>query len=114
LLVLATIAIGLLSRQWRGIPLWMGDALYAIMMYFIIRFILVNRRHAIAAGISFDLCFLIEFSQLCQQPWIIALRHTLPGKLILGQGFLWSDLAAYLAGTLLGVTFDRILIKRYN
>jgi len=30
-------------------------------------------------------------------------RGTLPGRLVLGAGFLWSDLVCYTAGVLLGL-----------
>ena len=46
------------------------------------------------------LCFLLEFSQLYQVKWINNIRKTGPGKLVLGQGFLWSDLLAYSLGIL--------------
>ena len=41
-------------------------------------------------------------SQLYHAPWIDAIRDTLPGALVLGYGFLWSDLACYAAGVALG------------
>jgi hypothetical protein len=37
-------------------------------------------------------------SQLHHAPWIDAIRNTRPGALVLGYGFLWSDLACYVAG----------------
>src|SRR5207237_49913 len=44
----------------------------------------------------------IEVSQLYHAPWIDAIRRTLPGALVLGYGFLWSDLVCYAAGVALG------------
>ena len=47
------------------------------------------------------LCFGIEFSQLLSYEWLMQLRSTRMGALVLGQGFLWSDIVAYTAGVLL-------------
>lgn len=52
----------------------------------------------LVALLSLAVCYLVEFSQLYQAPWIITIRRTLPGRLVLGHGFLWSDLLAYTAG----------------
>ncbi len=54
--------------------------------------------------------FAIEFSQLYKALWINNLRHTLFGRLVLGEGFLWSDLVCYTVGIAIGVLID-ILLK---
>ncbi|MGC1717640.1 MAG: DUF2809 domain-containing protein [Isosphaeraceae bacterium] len=41
-------------------------------------------------------------------PWIDSIRQTTLGGLILGFGFLWSDLACYAVGVVLGVLVDVI------
>ena len=48
----------------------------------------------------------IEVSQLYHAPWIDAIRDTRPGALVLGDGFLWSDLACYAAGVALGAGIE--------
>jgi Protein of unknown function (DUF2809) len=48
----------------------------------------------------------IELSQLYHAPWIDSIRQTTLGGLILGFGFLWSDLACYAVGVGLGVMMD--------
>ncbi len=48
----------------------------------------------------------IEISQLYHDPWIDAIRQTTLGGLILGFGFLWSDLACYAVGVGLGVMIE--------
>src|ERR1017187_5265800 len=48
----------------------------------------------------------IEISQLYHAPWIDSIRQTTLGGLILGSGFLWSDLACYALGVGLGVMID--------
>ncbi|BES64364.1 DUF2809 domain-containing protein [Gottschalkiaceae bacterium SANA] len=95
-----TILLGLASRAITFVPLWIGDALYGILIFFMVKFIHVKKTNRTVAAMSLLLCYLIEFSQLYQAQWIKQIRRTIPGKLILGQGFLWSDLLAYTVGIL--------------
>jgi len=75
-----------------------GDTLYATMV-FVGLGILASRwsttRLAVTALAS---SCAIEVSQLYHEPWIDVIRNTRPGALVLGYGFLWSDLACYVAG----------------
>lgn len=111
ILVVFIIIIGLLSRLKDIIPLWIGDALYAAMMFFITRFIFPNKTSRFIFIASLCFCFLIEFSQLYQADWINKLRVTWPGHMILGQGFLWSDLIAYILGVAVGLVIDKAIKK---
>ncbi len=106
-IIIIIIIAGLLSRRIHGMPLWIGDTLYATMMYFMLRFVLLRKTVLFIAVLSLLICFVIEFSQLWLTPWLNQLRSTLPGKLILGQGFLWEDLLAYTLGTALGALMDK-------
>ena len=112
LLIIAIIAAGLLSRRISFIPAATGDALYALMMFFMVRFVLIGKRSIIIGIISLSICFVIEFSQLYQSGWINAIRATLPGRVLLGQGFLWTDLLAYLAGACAGLGIEQLLRKK--
>ena len=47
-------------------------------------------------------------------PWIDSIRQTTLGGLILGFGFLWSDLACYAAGVGLGVILELIVLAARN
>jgi hypothetical protein len=113
----ATIVAGLASRS-ESLGLvgvtgdYPGDALWALLVYLLLALAWPRwpcRKIAITAA-----CFAltIELSQLYHAPWINEIRHTLLGGLVLGQGFLWSDLACYAVGITLGVLFDRWLIAR--
>jgi hypothetical protein len=106
--VIIIIALGLLSRRIPAIPQWIGDVLWALMVYLIIRAILIAAPLKQVVFISLLFCFAIEFSQLYQAEWINNLRRTLPGRLILGQGFLWGDLLAYTLGVGLGYGLSQI------
>lgn len=111
-IIVIIIIAGLLSRRIHGMPLWIGDTLYATTMYFMLRFVLLCKTVLFIAILSLLICFVIEFSQLWQTPWLNQLRSTLPGKLILGQGFLWEDLLAYTLGAALGALMDKYFCGR--
>ncbi|MCJ8164628.1 DUF2809 domain-containing protein [Pontibacter sp. E15-1] len=112
LLLLLIIAAGLLSRKIAGIPLMAGDVLYAVMMYVLVSFFCAGSIVNVAM-MSICICFAIEISQLWRAPWLLALRQTTLGKLVLGQGFVWSDLAAYTLGVLLCIAVG-LVAKRYK
>ena len=99
LLVIVVIALGILSRKVTVIPLIVGDVLYAVMMFLLIKFLLIELRSWKVALISLSICYFIEISQLYQAPWINQIRNTTICALVLGHGFLWSDMIAYTIGT---------------
>lgn len=107
-LVCIVILLGLISRQLSFVPLFMGDLLWAVMMFFIVRFIFPERAPMLIVFISLTLCYAVEISQLYQAEWINSIRQTLPGRLILGQGFLWSDIVSYTLGILLALFFEQV------
>ncbi|WP_297334061.1 DUF2809 domain-containing protein [Flavobacterium sp.] len=88
-----------------------GDALYAVMMYFLIS-IIANKRPVFKAVIALTVCYAIELSQLYKAVWIEAIRQTMPGRLVLGSGFLYSDLLAYAIGTAFAFFIDCLLIDK--
>ena len=110
-LIVLTIVIGLLSRYFTVIPLFIGDVLWALMVYFIVRFLFISKRLKFAVLISLLFCYAIEFSQLYKAPWIDNLRHTLFGRLVLGEIFLWGDLLSYTLGIAIGILIDNLLLK---
>ena len=111
-LIIITIIAGLLSRHFAIIPLFIGDILWALMVYFIIRFIFIRKPVKLLVTGSLLFCYAIEFSQLYKAPWINDLRQTLFGRLVLGAGFLWSDLLCYTVGVAIGIWIDMSLNKR--
>lgn len=86
-----------------------GDALWAAMIYFGVRALFIRMLTMKALLISLGFCFVIECSQLYQAQWIINLRDTLFGGLILGKGFLYADLARYIVGAIAAYALDRLL-----
>ncbi|MFC4477743.1 DUF2809 domain-containing protein [Flavobacterium chungangensis] len=104
---LSIIFLGILSRKISFIPLWIGDFLYAVMIYFLVR-IFLPFKNAFAIGcLSLLICYGIEFLQLYQADWIVALRKTLFGRYVLGQGFLWEDILAYTFGIFVVFAFEK-------
>ncbi|GGB15021.1 ribosomal maturation YjgA family protein [Mucilaginibacter rubeus] len=114
ILTIATIIFGLLSRHFKFIPLFIGDILWAAMVYFIMRFLFISKPRMFTVVAALAFCFVIEFSQLYKAPWINDLRHTLFGRLVLGEGFLWGDLLCYVFGVGIGVGVDGLGLKNSN
>ena len=107
--IVVTIIIGLLSRQYAFIPLFIGDVLWATLVYFLFRFILVNKPVKTSVICSLLFSYAIEFSQLYTAPWIKRVRQTLFGKLVLGSVFCWGDLVSYTVGITIGLIIDRLV-----
>jgi hypothetical protein len=109
-----TLILGILSRKTTVVPLFIGDILYAVLIYFGFRFLIIKSEKSTSLLFSLLFCFGIEFLQLVQIDWLIAIRKTTLGHYILGQGFLWSDLICYVIGTLLAFLIDWKFIKTQN
>jgi Protein of unknown function (DUF2809) len=114
ILIIITIVLGILSRKIDGIPTFFGDVLYAVMIYFGMRFLLLNYSKRKAQLFALLFCFCIELQQLYSANWILEIRRTSIGHYILGQGFLWSDIGFYTIGVLIAFSFDSFLVKTQN
>ena len=114
ILILLVMILGIVSRKISNIPLFIGDVLYAVLIYFGFRFILIDFKKATSLLLSLLFCFGIEILQLVQIDWLIAIRKTTLGHYILGEGFLWSDLLCYVVGTLVAFLIDWKFIKTQN
>lgn len=114
IIILLVMILGILSRKVTIIPLFIGDVLYAVLTYFGFRFLFTNSKKSTSLLFSQLFCFGIEFLQLVQIDWLIAIRKTTLGHYILGQGFLWLDLLCYIIGTLVAFLNDWKFIKTQN
>ena len=112
ILTLIVITLGITSRKIEGFPLFIGDTLYAVMIYFGLRMLLVNIDIKKTAIVTLLFCFGIEFLQLCNVEWMLEIRRTTLGHYALGQGFLWSDLGYYTLGIVMAFLIDASWIKR--
>lgn len=88
-----------------------GDALWAAMIYFGVRALFIRMLSVKVLVLSLGFCCVIEYSQLYQAEWIINLRNTLLGGLILGKGFLYADLVRYIIGAIAAYALDNQLIE---
>jgi hypothetical protein len=109
LLIIVTIITGLLSRHYAFIPLFIGDVLWATLVYFLFRFVLIKKPVKAIVIYSLIFSYAIEFSQLYTAPWMERLRQTLFGKLVLGSVFCWGDLLSYTVGIAIGVLVDSLI-----
>lgn len=113
-LMLLLVAIGLPTRTAPAyLPHWYntyaGDFLWAMLIFFLwcVVFGFETRR---AFLVALATTYLIEISQLFHPPWLEQLRSIKIFALILGFGFLWSDILAYALGISLGALIDRYLV----
>ena len=109
--ILLVLILGILSRKITGIPLFIGDVLYAVLIYFGFRFLIMDSKKSTSLLLSLLFCFDIEILQLVQIDWLLAIRKTTLGHYILGQGFLWLDLLCYVMGSFTGYYFDKLFLS---
>jgi Protein of unknown function (DUF2809) len=105
-------------RQWFH-PLvvqYGGDIIWAGMFFFFMR-IFFNEAKLWKLAVA---CYLIgvavELLQLYHAPWIETIRHTKIGGLLLGFGFLWSDIVCYAVGVFIAywivVVIERLIVPK--
>lgn len=111
------IILGLSSRKFAfALPAllndYLGDALWALMIFIGFGFLFPKIEMKKLAFISLMFCYGIEVSQLYHAEWIDSIRATTLGGLVLGYGFLWSDLVAYTIGVGVGMFCEFMLRKK--
>jgi len=110
-MIIVVIILGLASRKMASnIPdflnAYLGDALWALMVFIGFGFVFRKMETKTVALIAISFCYLIELSQLYHANWIDEIRRTTLGGLVLGYGFLWSDLLAYCIGISVGAAIE--------
>jgi hypothetical protein len=110
-----TMFIGLMSRRYSVggdfMHDYVGDAIWAGMIYFGFRFLLPSAKIKSGVIAALVFCYAIEISQLNQSEWLNQWRRTTIGGLILGFGFLWSDFLMYMIGIIAAAFVDKFLKK---
>lgn len=109
---LSVVALGLSLRRYNEIlpdlfGLYVGDALWALMVFLGIGVFIPNRSTFQRGLIAITFAYAIELSQFYHAPWIDSLRRTTLGGLVLGFGVLWTDFFCYAAGVIVGMLADR-------
>ncbi len=114
LLVIVALGLGSRSDLFRSIPVLghtFGDAAWAAAAYTSLRILFpaaAVRSVAIGAIVT---AFLVECSQLWHPAWLDELRSNGLVALLIGRGFLWEDLLAYVVGVAVIATLDRFFRK---
>ncbi|EPC8417673.1 MULTISPECIES: ribosomal maturation YjgA family protein [Bacillus cereus group] len=117
LFTIVIIILGLSSRKLAfALPhllnAYLGDALWALMIFTGFGFLFPKIDTKKVAFISLLFCYGIEVSQLYHAEWIDSIRATTLGGLVLGYGFLWSDIVAYTIGVGIGMFCEFMLRKK--
>ena len=105
--IIIVIPLGYIIRFSQAIgSAWLHDALgsvaYEIFWILLVALIVPKLSvFRIAIGVCIATCVL-EALQLWQPPFLQAARSTLPGRLVLGNTFAWSDFPSYFIGSFLG------------
>jgi hypothetical protein len=116
-IAIACIALGLLVR-WPGLSLprevakYGGSILWAAMVYFLLRAIVLRWSIVVSGVVAAVLVALGEATQLISIPWFDALRATTLGHLIFGRTFAMEDIVAYWIGILLAAAGEWSVARR--
>ncbi|MFT3680820.1 MAG: DUF2809 domain-containing protein [Ferruginibacter sp.] len=78
-----------------------GDTIWAGMFLFLLRVFFIKTALWKLALITFAAGTADELLQLYHAPWIESIRQTRLGGLLLGYGFLWSDIVCYGVGVII-------------
>jgi hypothetical protein len=111
LIALLLVLVGLGSRKY-GVLLpkflaeYAGDTLWAALVFVGIGFVMARSSTLRVLTVALASCYTVEISQLYHAPWIDNLRHTTLGGLVLGFGFLWSDLVCYTTGVVFAAIIE--------
>lgn len=113
LAALAVILLGLGSRRFPHLvpellSKYPGDALWALMVFFGWGFILPSASSVRVGALALGTSFLIEASQAARADWLIEVRSTTLGHLVLGSDFHWGDFVAYAVGVAIGVFIEGV------
>lgn len=116
-LLFLTVLCGLASRKFPALfPAFLaqyaGDTLWAAMVYWLIALFRPRVQVPVGGAVAFSIALGVELSQRFHAPWLDTLRSTSLGAMLLGQGFLWTDVACYAAGVAFAMALDLLLLKQ--
>jgi hypothetical protein len=117
--IIAVIAAGLLSRSPEAgaflpafVRTYAGDALWALMVFLGLGLMFPRARTGALALAAVGIAFAVEISQLYEADWINGIRATRIGGLVLGRGWVTTDLICYSVGVVLGAMGEKIRVLR--
>ena len=108
------LAIDTRTHAYRYFPIvakYGGDVIWAGMFLFFMRIFFSRMKLWKLALICYALGVADEVLQLYHAPWIESVRHTRIGGLILGFGFLWSDIICYAVGIVIAYVMVVLIEK---
>ncbi|NEQ21581.1 MAG: DUF2809 domain-containing protein [Microcoleus sp. SIO2G3] len=116
--IIVIVPLGYAVRFHGPAPEWLNDSLGSIayeIFWILLVALLFPQASPLwtAVGVCLATCAL-EFLQLWQSPLLQTMRATLPGRLILGNAFTWSDFPSYFIGSVLGWLWMRSCFRRYH
>jgi len=115
--VIVVVVLGLASRAYGGqIPLvletYAGDTLWSLMVFLLVGILFSKLSTIYTALVALGFSVLIEISQLYHAEWIDSIRDYSIGGLVLGHGFLWSDMVCYVIGCCVGVVGELLWYRK--
>ncbi|MCG8476375.1 MAG: DUF2809 domain-containing protein [Cytophagales bacterium] len=110
-LIFLTIAFGLASRLFgvflpQFIASYAGDALWAMLIYWGIRFCFPDLKMSFSLVFTLAITFAVELIQLIPFESLHLLLRYQMHALTFGFGFVWTDLVCYWSGAALAVILD--------
>jgi hypothetical protein len=114
-MIALVIGLGLACRRpWAPafVQLYLGDVLWGALFYLLFAWAWPRRSSSFVALAAVATTELIEFSERYQADWILRLRATRLGGLLLGHTFLWSDVLCVFIGGAAAATLDAALRRR--
>lgn len=111
-LLAVVIVLGLASRRYADalpvvIARYAGDTLWATAAFLALSVAWPGARVGWLAASAALISLAVELSQLARPAWLVAVRRWPGAGLLLGYGFLASDLACYAVGVALGAALDQ-------
>jgi hypothetical protein len=111
---IAVAILGLSSRRYsrllpESLASYAGDTLWALMVFLGIGMLFPRWSTMRVSVTALLFAFSIELSQLFHSAWLDQIRRTKVGGLILGYGFLWTDLLCYGVGIGIGCILEKLL-----
>lgn len=103
--------VGLGTRRYgtslpKVVAVYGGDTLWALMVFVGLGIIVRTWPTLWVVGTALCVSYAVEISQLFHGEWLDQVRQTTLGGLVLGRGFLWSDLVCYTAGVGFGAASE--------
>ena len=119
LLLLATVVNGLGIRFVplglpSGVTKYGGSTLWALAIYWIFSTGLPYWRLPTVVACAGSMATAIEFAKLFHSSWLDDFRLTLPGILLLGRFFSFTDIGAYWVAIIIGACLDRRIRLRLD